>query len=276
MDLELDRLYSKPQGTFSRQVNHDVESVDLIEDDNGPKLYITLNRDGIYDNLPEGLFHAPVSTDSFAHQTKQVQSKIQEENEKEYNARKFFQIFEDELLRLNAFNWLTVADGETKYFGKQKKSVLSLLPFDISIFTEKEQNRLIEILPFIHDFIGPDYLKLEILASFVIERKIEVAYFTSLSTCKASSKEYSTLGASHLGYDLCLSDTIELAEKKIKISILENNKDAHQVLYEKLNTLVEWLIPIHISVDFNMTTDAEENMVLGSLELMELNTEYGS
>lgn len=93
--LENDDFVVVPGGTFRRRYSRDIASAGNLELKNGSKLLaINLNRDAIYDNLPEGFFHQNAE---HAPGSKSIskESKIIKEEEK--SARKFFLPFENEI-----------------------------------------------------------------------------------------------------------------------------------------------------------------------------------
>ncbi len=84
------------EGLFSRRYTRDISGAGLLELNNGQKVIdIHVTRDGVYDALPEGLFHEqPVEPLKNGHEMAR-ESKKQREEERE--ARKFFLPFENEI-----------------------------------------------------------------------------------------------------------------------------------------------------------------------------------
>jgi hypothetical protein len=92
--LENDDFVVVPAGTFRRRYSRDIASAGNLELKNGTRLLaINLNRDAIYDNLPEGFFHQ--NTEHTGSKSISKESKIIKEEEKA--ARKFFLPFENEI-----------------------------------------------------------------------------------------------------------------------------------------------------------------------------------
>ncbi len=88
------------QGSFKRSYSRDVESV-RITDASPAKASIYLNRDGIYDLLPEGLFHQTKGNS----RVNNVQNAVEEHKqfkEEENQARKFFRPLEQMLFLYRA------------------------------------------------------------------------------------------------------------------------------------------------------------------------------
>ncbi len=82
-------------GAFRRTFRNDINSIKLTGDE---RLELELNRDGIYDKLPEGLFHQSLGSG----RTSSLQDMVGEHRrykEEERSARKFFQPLEQEMFR---------------------------------------------------------------------------------------------------------------------------------------------------------------------------------
>jgi len=98
-----DKLIIERAGSFSKSYRNDIESVKSRTDDRDQEvLQVVLNRDGIYDRLPEGLFHQPRANGG-----KTTVSQMVEEHrrlkEEEKAVRRFFQPLEHELFRYSVF-----------------------------------------------------------------------------------------------------------------------------------------------------------------------------
>lgn len=98
-EFSYDKLVIERTGSFTKSYSSDIESVTPgIDDREQEILRIALNRDGIYDRLPEGLFHQPRALGG---KTTVGQMVVEHRRlrEEERAARKFFQPIEHELLR---------------------------------------------------------------------------------------------------------------------------------------------------------------------------------
>jgi hypothetical protein len=93
--LESDDFIAVPIGMFKRRYSHDIASTGIIELKNGSRLLaINLNRDAIYDGLPEGFFH---QNREHTVETKNISRKSKKLKEEEKAARNFFLPFENEI-----------------------------------------------------------------------------------------------------------------------------------------------------------------------------------
>lgn len=85
------RLYIKPKGTFSRSYQRDLSKIEVIEDKSAEQsaTYLSVNREGLYDMLPEGLFHT--NTNKTRHiDTEESVRELKIHRNEEKSARKFF------------------------------------------------------------------------------------------------------------------------------------------------------------------------------------------
>lgn len=95
--FSFDNLVLRPAGTFRKSFRTDFTITDQKEVTD-EELEIIINRDGLYDRLPEGLFHQTRGNSK----TADVESMVQEHRrfkEEEKHARRFFQPIEQEFYR---------------------------------------------------------------------------------------------------------------------------------------------------------------------------------
>ena len=85
-------------GSFRKSYRPDVDDLKKRYADSGePQLQVTITRDGLYDRLPEGLFHQPRSSQTSG--TQVMVSEYRRYREEEKAARRFFQPLEQEIFR---------------------------------------------------------------------------------------------------------------------------------------------------------------------------------
>jgi hypothetical protein len=95
--VSFDDLIIHHAGSFRKSYRNDIEEVAVPEGEKGP-IIITINRDGVYDKLPEGLFHQTKGGSSTA-SLKAMVGEYRIYRDEEKAARKFFQPVEQELFR---------------------------------------------------------------------------------------------------------------------------------------------------------------------------------
>lgn len=85
------KLYIKPKGTFTRSYQRDLAKIEIIGKnlEVGSATYLSINREGLYDMLPEGLFHT--NTNKTRHiDTEESVRELKIHRKEEKSARKFF------------------------------------------------------------------------------------------------------------------------------------------------------------------------------------------
>jgi len=95
--LAFDDLAVRFIGAFRKSYRNDIEALEPAAGGER-RLTISINRDGLYDNLPEGLFHQTKGGRHTSSLTNMV-GEYRRYREEERQARKFFQPLEQELFR---------------------------------------------------------------------------------------------------------------------------------------------------------------------------------
>jgi type VI secretion system protein ImpH len=96
-NLNMDDVAIESESLFKRNYHHDVENTSIVEYGAGKKkkLRFALNREGIYDQLPEDLFHQ-ISDTKTVTDTEEFIQEIREHSDLEKSSRIFFQPIEHE------------------------------------------------------------------------------------------------------------------------------------------------------------------------------------
>ena len=95
-----DEVVFKPVSLFKRRFSKDIAGVKATEtDDDRQQLQIEVTRDGIYDTLPQGLFHQPKQKTG-AKKRGDMVANVKTTRAEEQSARQFFQPMENELYHL--------------------------------------------------------------------------------------------------------------------------------------------------------------------------------
>ncbi len=98
--FDADRVIVKRRSGSERQTDKEVDSVEYKPDYEGNGddiLLIKTNRRGIYDNLPEGLFHTPSSLRDRSKEN--IINTFRRQNRDEFFVRRFFSLYEAEVER---------------------------------------------------------------------------------------------------------------------------------------------------------------------------------
>ena len=116
--IDAETLVFKPVSRFKRRFSNDITGVKVIEtQDDQQQLYIEVTRDGIYDSLPQGLFHQP-KIKAGARKRADMVENVRTTRAEEQSARQFFQPMENELYHLRT----TVERTERRLFFDLERS----------------------------------------------------------------------------------------------------------------------------------------------------------
>ena len=192
-----DDLAIKRLGTFKRSYRNDIESVTVAS--NGHEaLELSLNRDSIYDRLPEGLFHQPKGHGATAAAVSDMVKEYRRYREEERDARRFFQPIEQEIFRYS----ISVEEEERRLLWGLQSGVMS------SSFAsfwnlreglpEEAVSVLLRIMPWAHLIKGD----LELTATaleLMLERPVSVAQH--IVTDQVTDGNVFQLGEGALGID---------------------------------------------------------------------------
>lgn len=219
-DFEDDQIAVLPAGgrqsAFAKNLgNHSFYYSDSKRKD---CLVIELNREGLYDMLPEGLFHQPPTGSSGFSEQEMIED-VQIRRAEEKDARKFFMPFEAELNHLrtilelyeNKLDKRTTYNDLTRIFGAEWKE-FELLDNEQSIIW-------MHLLPLISEkrndlgFLG------QLLSSlFKVPVKAELSN-ASLRRAPIADKMQFVLGAGSLGIDSIIGNSFLTDEEEVIISI---------------------------------------------------------
>jgi type VI secretion system protein ImpH len=155
-DLD-DELYEQsmvvPIGLFHRNYHKDIDVAEESEFENH-LLQLKINRESLYDSLPEGLFHQPIRHKKGEKTKEEILQEIREQKDREKATRKFFLPIEQELYRSR----IAIELEEKKYFINPRniKEHRVFQDFwDIPDFLDYRQIcNMVYLLPIAHQIVG--------------------------------------------------------------------------------------------------------------------------
>lgn len=203
--VHIDDLFMRFIGQLKRPRCQDISDVQVVRDEgNREQLKITLNRDSIYDTLPEGLFHQP-NTDESAVSVSAMVDEYKQQQQEEAEARLFFAPFENELFVQRTF----IESEEFRQLFRIQQSHLEsevLKQFGIDAELPREfTSKLVRILPYISQITG-DLLQTEQIFGLLLNDSVSIK--VEGSSKLVSSSTNSKLGDSNLGVNLIAGDTL--------------------------------------------------------------------
>lgn len=254
-----DHLVLKRVGASKRGVAKDVYNIQQFDFDNASKQYeIAINRDGIYDKLPEGIFYkstrAPKSQSD-------ILAEIARNRQEEFYNRRFFQPLEEEIDRSNLLTHLKELSFDKKNSHHEYKSIFqSFWPHIIKMEARKAAIFL-DIIPLIYHIRTQNKLIAQAL-SLMFEVPIVVE--THYGEIEIKTLNGITLGKAKLGKDFTTSGKHDDRHKNAIIKIGPITTDQHQQFYEGsenweiLHELIQMVFPANCIATTEFIIEKEE------------------
>lgn len=249
------------EGQFKRPYRTDVLGCEIVdyEYDTTQFLKINISRDGIYDALPEGVFHYPKAerlNQSVDDMTKEYRVQQKEEE----NARQFFLPFENEFFLSGI-----IREREEKEFlfklnqGKPLDFFYDFWDLDKNL-PQILVSKLIRLLPFVHKIVG----KLDKTAyclTYLLDEAVEIVELGYQD--QSQSEQNVTLNDCRLGLDMIsgMSYMDYSLNLEFKIGPLKNS-NFHDYIHDGgirkfLNLFYEYFLPIEIDVKTSILLPVE-------------------
>ncbi|MGV3600285.1 MAG: hypothetical protein ACO1N1_03720 [Dyadobacter fermentans] len=241
------QILFRPLGDFKRRSHQDVENVRELELGNFKGRVIESNRSGIYDHLPEQLFHLPSSAN--LNTVKKKVDEIRLQREKEQQSRLFFLPLEQEfflnrvtLTRLEQCAWELGPDSglleELKAFWQAPAAL------DAEVFVQ-----LLPFLPLVSEYRGNLDKGAEIM-SIALRLPVEIQVFFGL---KYHYQSNAIMGDALLGADTVLGGDLDTYLPQINVGIaVQNASQLDKYLHDQsFDALVTWLLGWFIPVEYD-------------------------
>lgn len=252
-----EQILFRPLGDFKRRSHPDIESTGELELGNFKGQVIESNRSGIYDHLPEQLFHLPSSVS--LNTVKKKVDEIRLQREKEQKSRLFFLPLEQEfflnrvsLARLEQCAWELGPDSglleELKAFWQAPASL------DDNVFVQ-----LLPSLPLVAQNRGDLDKAAEIMSAAL---GLPVAIQTVFGL-KYHFESNAGMGDALLGADTSLGGELDTYLPQINIDIeVPAPADLAKYLRNKnfdmlVNWLLGWFIPVEYDFAVSLKLPAE-------------------
>lgn len=262
--VNLDKLTIQPEGTFRRPYSKDVLKVEQPEAAGNGDLKVYISREGLYDMLPEGLFHQ--AEQKTQKSTEDAVAESERYRKEEKAARQLFLPLEQEFYRQRIWlehtelrTWLNSVRPESESF------FLNFWGIDRKAFTPQQCSVLLSILPHLHEVVGDMELTAYCLEKMVME-PVKIGYASKQEEASIED-ERSLLGRISLGVDAVLTGPWWADEPAVEIIVgpVASEKVAHFLpdgeSYQQLNKLYGFLFPA-------------ETHVLTSLAIMKEDKEF--
>ncbi|MET3981059.1 type VI secretion system protein ImpH [Mucilaginibacter sp. UYP25] len=255
------------QRAYAKEINEVVNYTSVYR--NREMLAIHINREGLYDMLPEGLFHQPPASSVMITEQAMIKD-INIRREEEKQARAFFAPLEAELYHIRTIVELYESRLDKKSTYHELVNIFLKEWEEFRCFNNEQMVILMHVLPVIHEQRN-NLTFISNILSIMFKVDIDLQY--RLSTDTSPSKEVQALetklGAGVLGVNFIAGLVVE-EEEELIINI--GPLTAGQMLMflpgtqfaGALDVLLSYFIPLSTTINTNYLVGPEnQKMVLG-------------
>ena len=263
--FEKDKILFIQKGIFKRRYSRDINSIKNVKLENGQELLgVYLNRDGLYDALPEGLFHErSEKTVSESDRGSQETKKLKQE---EKAVRNFFLPFENEIIHQGVQLELEERKILSQFSEKVFNDIYPEL-WDLHKFPDRKYvYKMVLLLHFAHKIVGNPELTAQCLET-ILEEKVEVkiihcsGYEHRKDTSKKTGETKCLLGAGELGIDFVCGDHFGTYNQTMEFNIgpLKNTSITEYlengVIAKFLSCFYGYFVPFDLDVTSTILVD---------------------
>ena len=266
--VALDQLLVSPQGGFYRGFRRDVAEVAIIEDNLGDPLYyqIKTSRNGIYDGIPENLFHDKLYDVQEGKDIDPVEN-VKRNRKEEEAARSFFQVVEKEIYRLKIL-----------FEQEERKSIIGTSQFSqheifLQIWSELDKDRigpyisqLTQILPLASKYHG-NIEVIQIMLEYLLQAPVHIRLDLQNGS-KVHTKIPCVLGEARSGVDSVLGGVFHDFEPAFFISIGPVSPETlelfmpDQVGTNALRIFCDYYFPLNSKINFEYGMNKTQGTVV--------------
>jgi type VI secretion system protein ImpH len=263
-NLSPDEIFIRPMSNFKRPHSRDISGVEKNHAGKKESIFINTNRDGLYDALPQMIFHGATNKKPKAFKSvNEMVLEVKQRMEEEKAARDFFLPYEIEFFRQRTYLESEERDTlDNLSLNMQSKDLIAFWNFPDN-FSDRQKGTLFYLLPILHKIIGDLHLM-----TLCYKSVLGVTIALEIIGAKRESvpDELSLpLRMIHLGTDFIIGDTLQrsLPLLKIKIGPLNKKEMFEYILYGKgkkvLNKLNEFFIPAEITPEIELIINENDD-----------------
>lgn len=253
------------EGTDRRNFSKDIEEISrhYSVEDLQDYFCVKVNREGMYDMLPEGIFHQSVHRRGEPDKEDLI-DEIKVHREEEFFARKFFHLFEqaaDKML-VDAYFHETKYDRKTTH----REFVTLFEPYwpVLKELNQKQAVFFMHIIPVLHK-IRTDFRAVEEAFSLILSVPVRITQ-VSLPAKKAERYFESQLNGHRTGTDFVLGNTFDDGELDLKLTVgpvsalrMRDFLETAQG-YRILEELCDLFLPVNLFVVKEFKTAPEDSV----------------
>jgi type VI secretion system protein ImpH len=238
-------------GNKKRSYRKDINLFKKSKGERFTKIDIEVNRQGIYDYLPEGLFHQPFNPKSGEASSTNNIEEIKRQRQNEKLARTFFLPIENEIFaqriaitKLENDLFLNNSESRNKYIDLIKHWRLS------NIFNNYQIVEIIRFFPLLH-FYRNNIKYIETCLIKMLKYNVRIDKQINYSHTITDERLSWSLLESCLGVETILGNTIQIKKNKYIISIGEIKRIDFKKFLPNTNSIevIMWLINLFFSAD---------------------------
>lgn len=259
--LDFEHLRFRQVGMFKRGYKLDVLKVDypVPRPNELRKLYLELNREGLYDMLPYSLFHHSRQSDAFKSIDKLTEeTKLIEDEEQQ--ARSFFAPLEQEFIRARVNLELQERSLTSGFYNPLQEAIFNQFwKSDNQSILHEQLQVLFYLLPLTHKVAGNLELMRHCFSAVLLE-EVEISY---VAPTEDNFAQLTTppLGKMELGVDTILGSTVaaELPSLFIKIGAVDLNNISGYLPGRPQDELLKFLCSYFVPVELDVKIEIELN-----------------
>lgn len=252
------------KGIARRGISKEVEEVyqqfsdyDLLE-----YLCIDANKEGMYDMLPQGIFHQPINK----YKTKDkedIMEEIRIHRAEEFFARKFFHLFELITDRTLTEAYLFEIKYDRKTSHPEFTNLFNQYWPILKVLTLKQGVFFMHVIPLLHQ-IRSHYGNMEQAFSLILDVPVKITEIR-LPAKKAKKNFESNIGESEMGVDFVLGKQFDDAIYDLKLTIGPISSDIMKNYletakgYKILEELCEIFLPAHAFAVYDFIIDPQDS-----------------
>lgn len=243
----------KSKGTSKRSFKKDVSAIftTLNEETNSNLFFLESPREGIYDTLPESIFHSFSGTKS-VNNKESIKEEIKKHREEEKQARLFFLPFEQEFFNIKR-TLFTFEDAFDSL--ANASSLIEIYKSYYPVLTELSVEKgylFLRLTPLIHD-IRDDFTRIEECLTMLLDATVQI----SLCYQKNAISSYTPpeLGFATLGTNTIIGNLIEDGEPDLSIvlSPADSLKEYDYLFFQKQIALTKQLCDFFIGAQYEIS-----------------------
>ncbi|MVM30405.1 hypothetical protein GO755_10200 [Spirosoma sp. HMF4905] len=255
--ISFDDLIINPVGAFKRAAGRDIDRTEWIETQYKSQrwLQIELNRSGLYDLLPEGVFHQPTSHDASASK-EAILREMSVQRKREQAARRFFLPIEQEFFRQRVR-----IEQEQQTFLSDSGPLLADDPlawfWNLPDFlTPAQTKRLLYLLPLMHKMSGDMAAMTNCFDQLIDERVSLQLDAPGMTLVQANTP---ALGQWELGSNSVFDGWLPNEEPLLRITVHIDRSERVADYMPGSNgiRLIEWLIGYLVPLDTDVQIDLD-------------------